>query len=397
MNIRLPLATLALSIAGGAVLAQYEYDERLLQLKTRFAEAEIRALAEPFAGVRRSDGIETGLFPLQRTGASAEPVVRAARDFLDSLSPAQTMRTFFAVDDPEWRRWSNVDNAIYVRHGVSLEEMTANQKAAAMSLVGSGMSARGLSLVRDIMKTEQTLRELNDGDMMYGEEKYYVTVMGEPSAAEPWGWQLDGHHLVVNYFVLGDQVVATPMFLGGEPAVATSGTYAGNAILQVEQDLGLELAQSLNEEQFDAATIAGAKGPLDIKAEANQDNLVLDFEGISASALDVAQNARLLDLIERYVGNIRDAHAAVKMDEVRRHIDDTHFVWIGERDDDAVFYYRIHSPVILIEFDHQRPVGNPAPPRGVPTRQHVHVVVRTPNGNDYGKDLLRQHLLSHPH
>jgi hypothetical protein len=23
--------------------------------------------------------------------------------------------------------------------------------------------------------------------------------------------------------------------------------------------------------------------------------------------------------------------------------------------------------------------------------------VRTPNGNDYGKDLLRQHYLAHPH
>lgn len=32
-----------------------------------------------------------------------------------------------------------------------------------------------------------------------------------------------------------------------------------------------------------------------------------------------------------------------------------------------------------------------------PTRQHIHVVVRTPNGNDYGKDLLGQHYLSHPH
>ena len=32
-----------------------------------------------------------------------------------------------------------------------------------------------------------------------------------------------------------------------------------------------------------------------------------------------------------------------------------------------------------------------------PNPQHIHVVVRTPNGNDYGKDLLRQHYLLHPH
>ena len=62
--------------------------------------------------------------------------------------------------------------------------------------------------------------------------------------------------------------------------------------------------------------------------------------------------------------------------------------------DDAVFYYRIHSPVILIEFDHQPGV---ALDFDVPTRHHIHTVVRTPNGNDYGKDLLRQHYERHPH
>ena len=66
----------------------------------------------------------------------------------------------------------------------------------------------------------------------------------------------------------------------------------------------------------------------------------------------------------------------------------THFAWIGKTDDD-VFYYRVHSPMILIEFDHQNPVAMNLP--RVPNRQHIHTMVRTPNGNDYGKDLLRQH------
>ena len=33
----------------------------------------------------------------------------------------------------------------------------------------------------------------------------------------------------------------------------------------------------------------------------------------------------------------------------------------------------------------------------VPTRQQVHSVIRTPNGNDYGKDLLRQHYRESHH
>ena len=93
-----------------------------------------------------------------------------------------------------------------------------------------------------------------------------------------------------------------------------------------------------------------------------------------------------------------EGHATVKMADVRAHLDRTYFAWIGPTDADSVFYYRIHSPVILIEFDHQRPVGTRHlidPSRA--TRQHIHAVVRTPNGNDYGRDLLRQHYLQHPH
>ena len=95
-----------------------------------------------------------------------------------------------------------------------------------------------------------------------------------------------------------------------------------------------------------------------------------------------------------------DGHARVKMQEVERHLDAARFAWIGGTEAESVFYYRIHSPVVLIEFDHQRPANlrdQAAAARDKPTRQHIHVVVRTPNGNDYGKDLLRQHYLSHKH
>jgi len=61
---------------------------------------------------------------------------------------------------------------------------------------------------------------------------------------------------------------------------------------------------------------------------------------------------------------------------------------MGGSDEHSVFYYRIHSPVIPIEFDHQRGI---AFDNDAPSRHHIHTVVRTPNGNDYGRDLLRQH------
>jgi hypothetical protein len=98
-------------------------------------------------------------------------------------------------------------------------------------------------------------------------------------------------------------------------------------------------------------------------------------------------------VIAEYVNNMSPGHARVRLEEVRAHLDDTWFAWIGDVSDDAVFYYRIHSPVILIEFDHQRPVALEGP--RMPDRRHIHSVVRTPNGNDYGRDLLRQHYEQH--
>jgi hypothetical protein len=87
------------------------------------------------------------------------------------------------------------------------------------------------------------------------------------------------------------------------------------------------------------------------------------------------------------------------MSEVERHLAQTSFAWIGRIEPGSVFYYRIQSPVVLIEFDHQTPANlrHLAAAPAAPNHEHIHVVVRTPNGNDYGKDLLRQHYAAHKH
>jgi hypothetical protein len=100
------------------------------------------------------------------------------------------------------------------------------------------------------------------------------------------------------------------------------------------------------------------------------------------------QRRILLALASTYVGWSEDDHAAVKITEVAAHLDETWFSWYGGTADDSPFYYRVHSPVILIEFDHHPGV---AFDNEVPTRHHVHTVVRTPHGGDYGTDLLREH------
>ena len=381
--------TLAL-LAASTALAQRPGD-RADRMRERSRQIDTRLADDPYVGIHGSAGIERGLYGIESTGVSTEPVRKAAEMFLAALSAEQRTRTTFAVDDDEWRKWMN--QHFYVRQGVGFDEMDEAQREAAFGLMRASLSADGLKLSRDIMNLNRTLGELNGNNFdEYNEWLYWITVMGEPSADQPWGWQVDGHHLIINYFVLGDQVVMTPLFVGSEPVIAESGKYKGTVIMQREQDQGLALLRSLPPAQRAKAIIETSKDGNNNLGEAFSDNIVLDYAGIPAAELSAGARNQLLDLIGLYVHNMREGHARVRMDEVGAHLDETHFAWIGATDDDAVFYYRIHSPVILIEFDHQRPVGIRHLVEGrAPIRQHIHAVVRTPNGNDYGKDLLRQH------
>ena len=352
-----------------------------------FRDQERRALSEPFKGVTTRGEVVPGLYRLQSTGVSTRPVRAAAEAFLASLTEEQRKRTLYPVDDDEWRKWDN--RHFPPRQGVSFKELDAGQREHAFALLRASLSAKGLRQASDIMKLNETLAELANDFNEYGQWLYWITIMGTPSDTEPWGWQLDGHHCNINYFVLGDQVVMTPTFMGSEPVRAESGKFKGTVVLQDEQDKGLRLYNALDRQQQAKALIRGAKGPMETIAQAYSDNMVLDYAGIPASQLTPAQKNLLLEVVAEYNGNLKEGHARVRMDEVRSHLDGTYFGWIGGAGPGSVFYYRIQSPVILIEFDHQSRV---APIRtNTATRDHIHTVVRTPNGNDYGKDLLRQH------
>jgi hypothetical protein len=217
-----PMLLIGVVTYGVKSLSRQPQDDQAERFQRMSKDAENRGLAEPFKGITTDGNIVPGLFPVHSTGVSTEPVRKAAGLFLASLAGEQRAKTVFDMDDPEWRKWMN--QHFYVRQGVSFKEMTERQREAAFGLLRASLSAKGLKLSRDIMRLNQTLGELNNDNFEeYGEWLYWITIMGTPSDKEPWGWQIDGHHLIINYFVLGDQVVMTPTFTGSEPVVAHSG------------------------------------------------------------------------------------------------------------------------------------------------------------------------------
>lgn len=347
---------------------------------------------EPYVGITTDGKPAEDLYPIKKTGSSTTPIKNAVIAFLASLTKEQKLVSTFPIASNEWRRWHNVEG--WPRAGVCYEDLNAQQQKLTLAFLKESLSTQGLQKAKNIMTMEVYLASLVPENKDLGGEKYYFSFMGTPSDTEPWGWQMEGHHMIINYFVLGDQVVMTPTFMGSEPNLVETGDNKGLRTFEMEEQKGLDLYLSLNNKQKEKATIFNKK-EFDLnQTEAFRDNQIILTTGISANDLSKSQQALLLDLIAEYVNNVRDGQAKVKMQEVKHHLNQTNFTWIQGSDINSPFYYRIHSPVILIEFDHQSPVFlyDHSKPFPGPVKTHVHTVVRTPNGNDYGKDLLKEHL-----
>jgi hypothetical protein len=348
-------------------------------------------LAEPFRGVGVGD-IGPGQFAIAETGASLAVLSEAARSFLAALAPAQRRAASFAIGDEAWRQWSNIHPWL-MRHGVCLAELDGGQRAAALDLLRQSLSAAGYQSARDVMRLNEHAREITGKPEEYGEWLYWMSLFGTPGPGEPWGWQIDGHHLNLNCFVLGDQMVLTPSFMGSEPVLARFGKYQGTRVFAAEEEAGHALMRTLSAEERRRATI-GSDLPSELLTAAFNDNRRIEPAGIRYGELAPEGRERLEALLATYTGRIRPGHAEIRWAEVRRRLDATHFAWIGAFDDASPFYYRVLSPVILVEFDHQSGIVYD---NDRPSRDHIHTVVRTPNGNDYGNDLLRQHSARHDH
>jgi hypothetical protein len=364
--------------------------------------------ATPFAGLTADGHVRPGLFSLQPEDAPTPAMVEAVKLLLRVLSPAQRSAMCFPVDSELWRHWQNTE--LYVEHhGLRLDEVGTPVREMVLAVLRASLSGKGYDVTRGVMQLNRFLGDLVAGPEVLGEWAYIFCLFGTPSESEPWGWQLFGHHLSLNCFVIGRQMVFTPCFLGAEPNYADTGPFAGTRLFEDEERGGLALMRSLSPGQQNRAIVAhsmvGGDLPPDRRHFADnlhlggayQDNRIVPYEGLRASELSALQRRDLLELVASYVAPLPPGPLAARLAEAERHLAETHFCWIGGSDEASPFYYRIQSPVVFIEFDHHAGVFLT---NAEPAKFHVHTIVRTPNGNDYGIDLLRlhyQHAAHHRH
>jgi hypothetical protein len=373
---------------------------------TRRAAAMEQVKQEGYKGITTDGTVIPDLYELRDEGAPTEAILNAVGHFLALLTPEQKAKTLLPIDSIEKHCWQN-GIPDFNTHGVRLDEVTPKVRDAALAVLQASLSPEGYERARNVMKLNGYLGELVGAPLLLGEFCYRLHFWGTPSSTEPWGWQFSGHHLALSCFILGGQMTMTPIFFGVEPNVCNEGQFAGASVFTDDEYNGLLLAQSLDDAQFRKArfakSILAADQPPGRHHQfdglcfggAYRDNQVVPYEGITGGDLTGKQWRDLMDLAQSYLSTLPEGPLAAKMADLEKHRAETRFCWAGDREQRGVFYYRIQSPVTMVEFDHHWGVvlDNPQP-----ERFHIHTTVRNPNGNDFGKDLLRMHLAqSHDH
>jgi hypothetical protein len=346
---------------------------------------------------------------------TADRMAAAARALIGAVDAEQRLVLRagfddFDLDSPR-RQWSYLPEP--ERPGLPIGALSDAQRKLAHELITASMSMGGYAKVVSVMAMEHVRRALmlvNAPAIAYlfDPERYCFRIFGSPAAAEPWGWQLAGHHVVLNFTVAGGSVSPTPCMLGSVPA-----SYGPLAPLAEEEAAGFALVNSLSAEQRGRAIIWHRPPPdfatrlvprigdvelPDHVFEPEPDYRIDEAErqtlayirsgpkGIAGAELTAAQLAALTDLVGMFAGRVADEVARAEHGRLlAAGPHNLSFAWAGGTERGERHYFRVQGPDLLIEHDNTQGGGN-----------HVHSVWRVPGG-DFGDDILAAHYREETH
>lgn len=326
--------------------------------------------------------IKRTLLVLLITGLTTPAQSSATNDRITAAANAWLMATqsdTFEFANPERRNWHFTPRT---RKGQMIGDMSEDQKLATIALMRTTLSSGGMLKARDIMRLEAVLADIEGSSLSYRDpEGYYVSIFGNPGSY-PWGWRLEGHHLSLNVTLgTADKISMTPLFTGTNPARPPAGALVSRPVQYDEMILAHRLIRTFKNDQQTAAKLD--RSPRNIVTSPGRGDALKKRVGVMGSSMNNNQRRLLRSLISAYVGIAKDDIGKDYMTLIDSGLSETAFVWAGEASEQAEFYYRIHGPRILVEFDNTR--GG----------DHIHAVWRDPI-NDFGRDTLSEHYANDP-
>ena len=348
------------------------------------------------------------------TKPSIVALATVMKNFRESLSRDLLSAASYPLGHKESYCWSNFPPGADNRGGIRFGKLSAEQLTLFYEVLNAFLSDAGYTKVSLITKDVETyLSHIRPG--FWDPNAYHIALFGNPETDGSWGFQLDGHHLALNFLVHGDEVSIVPAFIGSEPA-----TINGIEVLKDERGNAFVLMNSLDASQKEKTIQTGRRG-LRVGPGRSADPFLnhdySDFVGIGlkASEMNNTQKENLRNLIKTYVYNLETEFADVWMADIDAGIDDTYFVWIGGTTTNDPIYYRVFNPAVWIEFNNEGGIGGGRRGRDRGGSRdndgrrgdlnHIHSITRSPNGNDYGifalnhgpKTLLEHYTLADHH
>jgi hypothetical protein len=318
---------------------------------------------------------------------SPSAMAPAAARFLASLSADQRKQASFAFDAAERTNWHYIPRE---RKGLPIKAMSEEQRKLGRELLKTGLSERGYLTASAIINLETILGDLErrtgNAAIVRDPELYFFSVFGTPGVKDTWGWRVEGHHLSLNFTLVGGgRVASTPWFFGTNPAEVRDGPQKGLRILGQEEDAARALLASLDPDQRRKAVIEGVAPKEIVTANALKVD-PLAPAGVSAGALSPKGRELLMHLVGVYTSAMAADIAADRTARLEKAgVDKISFAWAGDAERGKPHYYRIQGPTFLVEYDNTQNDAN-----------HIHSVWRDFDG-DFGRDLLGDHLKSTPH
>jgi len=308
-------------------------------------------------------------------------MAEAANNLVAALTTEQQAKAVFELKSDERVNWHFIPKA---RNGLTFADMTPAQRHLAHALLATTLSHRGYLKATTIMSLEQVLKEIETTGPRRDAEIYYFSIFGTPGK-DVWGWRAEGHHLSLNFLVRGDTVIATPSFMGTNPADVQTGPRKGLRVLAKEEDLGRELVKSLDDAQSKLAVFTNT-APNDIITSNARKAKRLEPAGLTFAQMKEPQRKLLRSLVDEYVARNRAEVAKADWDKIEKAgWDKTTFAWAGGLERGQGHYYRVQGPTFLLEYDNTQNNAN-----------HIHAVWRDFE-NDFGDDLLLKHYEQTPH
>ena len=326
------------------------------------------------------------------TKPSIVALASAMKSFRASLNSELLADASYPLGHKESYSWTNTPPGRNDdRGGIRFDALSTDQLTRFYEVLSVFLSDDGYTKVSLITKaTETHISNINPS--FWSSNPYYIALFGNPETDGSWGFQLDGHHLALNFLVHGDTVLIVPAFIGTRPA-----TVNGTEVLENERGNAFALLNSLDENQRTKAIQTGRRrlqvGPgRSTDPFLNHDYSEFVGIGLKASEMNATQKEHLRNLIKTYVYNLETEFADVWMADIDAGLDDTYFVWIGGTTINDPIYYRVFNPAVWIEFNNESGLD------------HIHTITRAPNGNDYGifalnpgPKTLREHYASADH